>query len=602
MWICSKGCGGFTMNQSLIRNFCVISHIDHGKTTLTDRFLELTQTVAGGKLTERYLDSNPIEQERGITIKLAPVRMAYKNYVLNLIDTPGHVDFSYEVSRSLAACEGAVLLVDATAGIQAQTLANAYKAIEQNLVLIPVINKIDLPNAEIEATKAALKDSLGFKEEEIILVSAKTGTNLIQLIKAIVDRTPPPQGKEDETLQALVFNSFYDQHWGVIASIRVFNGKINQGDQLKFLGTGAVFSAENLGYFTPQLKSTSGLESGNVGYIATGLKDISLCRVGDTLTGADNPAQQALLGYQESKPMVFMDLYPVDNDEFLRLKTALEKLSLNDSSLSFLPVNSPVLGSGFKVGFQGLLHADVVQERLEREFDLDLISTSPSVEYLADLRSGKTINIKSAAEFPDPTLINQIREPIIELTIFSPEQYLGSIMQLVQARNGQLITQEYFGRQVQLVYKLPLRELVSNFFGALKSQSSGFASLDWRLLGYGLVDLVKLEVKLNRQDISPLAVLVVRNQADITAKRLAKKLKEVIPRQQFELPIQVALGGKILARETIKSFRKDVTVKLHAADLSRKAKLLQKQKRGKKRLKAVGRLNLPQEAFLALMR
>lgn len=596
------------MNQSTIRNFCVISHIDHGKTTLTDRFLELTKTVTAARMSERYLDSNPIEQERGITIKLAPVRMDYSlnsiSYIFNLIDTPGHVDFSYEVSRSLAACEGAILLVDATAGIQAQTLANAYKAINENLTLIPVINKIDLANADVAATRKDLIDSFGFQESEILAISAKTGQNLIQLIKAVIDRVPPPalaQASAGKPLRALVFNSFYHPHWGVIASVCLKSGEVNRGDQLQFLGSGAEFVVNDLGYFLPQLKSVKGLAAGEVGYIATGLKDISLCRVGDTLTGAV-AAGSTLPGYLEPKPMVFMDLYPVGNEDFLRLKTALEKLSLNDSSLHFLPVNSAVLGSGFKIGFQGLLHADVVQERLEREFDLEIISTSPSVEYLVDLRSGKTINITSASDLPGPSLINQIREPIIELTIFTPQTYLGPVMQLNQSRRASLINRQYFGTQVQFQYRLPLAELVSDFFGQLKSLSSGFASLDWRFLDYQPVDLVKLEVKLNRQTIDPLALLVVRSRAADTAKRLAIKLKAVIPRQQFELPIQVMLGGKVLARETIKSFRKDVTVKLHAADLSRKSKLLQKQKKGKKRMKQIGRINLPQEAFLALMR
>lgn len=595
------------MNQSLIRNFCVVSHIDHGKTTLTDRFLELTQTVKKNLLTDRYLDSNPIEKERGITIKLAPVRMQWRSdtelqpYELNLIDTPGHVDFSYEVSRSLAACEGAILLVDATQGIQAQTLANAYKAIEQNLVLIPVVNKIDLANAAVAETKTALTEALGFKETEILAISAKTGLNLIQLIKEVINKVPEPQGNQEKPLQALVFNSFYHPHWGVIASIRLFNGRIARGQNLKFIGSGAEFIAENLGCYSPQMQALSGLGAGEVGYVATGLKDISLCRVGDTLTGFDqNPA--LLPGYREPKPMVFTDFYPVNNQDFLQLKNALGKLALNDSSLSFIPVNSAVLGSGFKIGFQGLLHADVVQERLEREFNLDLISTNPSVEYLVDLKSGKTLNIKSAAEFPDQTLINQIREPMIELTIFSPQAYLGNLMQLTQNRRGVLINQQYFGNQVQLVYALPLRELVADFFGQVKSLSSGFASLDWSFLNYQAVDLVKLEVKLNRQTIEPLSMLEVRLKASETAKRLAAKLKIVIPRQQFELPIQVLLGGKVLARETIKSFRKDVTVKLHAADISRKQKLLSKQRRGKKRLKSVGKLQLPQEAFLALMR
>ncbi|MBU2051827.1 MAG: translation elongation factor 4 [Patescibacteria group bacterium] len=590
------------MNRLTIRNFCVISHIDHGKTTLTDRFLELTRTAKTGRLTERFLDSNPIEKERGITIKLAPVRLEYQGYILNLIDTPGHVDFSYEVSRSLAACEGAILLVDVTAGIQAQTLANAYKAINEKLVLIPVINKIDLNRAEVKATSTSLQNMFGFRETEIIPISAKTGENLIQLIKAVIERIPPPAGKPDKPLQALVFNSFYHQHWGVIASVRLVNGSVAAGDRLQFLGSGAEFQAENLGYFLPQMQPAPGLSAGEVGYIATGLKNISLCRVGDTLASSGLSAIPPLAGYQEPKPMVFMDLYPIGNEDFLRLKTALEKLSLNDSSLHFLPVSSATLGSGFKIGFQGLLHADVVQERLEREFDLELISTNPSVEYLVDLRTGKTINITSPAELPDPTLINQIKEPMIKLTIFTPKTYLGAVMQLAQSRRGSLINQQYFGSQVQLVYRLPLRELVSDFFGQLKSLSSGFASLDWEFLDYQAVDLIKLEVKLNRETIDPLSQLVIRSQAAAAAKRLAVKLKAAIPRQQFELPIQVMLGGKVLARETIKAFRKDVTAKLYGGDQTRKDKLLKKQKKGKKRMKQVGRINLPQEAFLALMR
>lgn len=590
------------MNQSLIRNFCVVSHIDHGKTTLTDRFLELTKTVESKNLTERYLDSNPIEQERGITIKLAPVRMHWQNYVLNLIDTPGHVDFAYEVSRSLAACEGAVLLVDATQGIQAQTLANAYKAINQGLVLIPVINKIDMVDRQqIIAVTEELKSSFGFKDKEILTISAKVGTNLIQLIEAIIERVPPPVETKNQSLQALVFNSYYHVHLGVIVSVRLFNGQVSRGDTVQFISNHANFKAETVGYFVPQLQSASGLTTGEVGYIATGLKDINLCRVGDTLTGITGPAQP-LAGYQQIKPMVFMDLYPVENGDFLRLKQALEKLTLNDSSLEYVPVNSSVLGSGYKVGFQGLLHADVVQERLEREFDLDLISTSPSVAYEIEMKNGALIMIKSAAELPESSLINQIREPMIELSVFTPRLYLGPVMQLVREKQGELINQEFFGPQVQLLYKLPLRELVSNFFSQLKSCSSGFASLDWNFAGLAPVDLVKLEVLLNREPIAPLAVLEVKSQAEATAKIISHKLKAVIPRQQFELPIQIALGGKILARETIKAFRKDVTVKLHAADLSRKSKLLQKQKKGKKRLKAIGKLHLPQEAFLALMR
>jgi GTP-binding protein LepA len=585
------------MTRSFIRNFCVIAHIDHGKTTLTDRLLELTQTVKSARF---FLDSNPIEKERGITIKLTPVRLIYNDFIFNLIDTPGHADFAYEVSRSLAACEGAILLVDAVAGIQAQTLVNAFKAIEQNLTLIPVINKIDLANADVSGTSWSLQQTLGFRAEEVMTISAKTGANVIQLIKAIIEKIPPPQGEEEKPLQALVFNSFYHQHWGVIAAVRLINGTIRAGDRLKLLNSGAEFTAENFGFFAPQLQPAPIVTAGEVGFVATGLKNVNLVRVGDTLTAAPTPAA-ALTGYQEPRPMVFFDVYPVRNEDFLWFKTALEKLALNDSSLSFSPVGSPVLGSGFKVGFQGLLHAEVVVERLEREFNLDLISTSPTVEYLVDLKSGKTLNIKSAADFPELSLINQIREPMIELVIFTPQTYLGKVMRLVQSRQGSLINQQYFGQQVQLLYRLALRELVTDLFNQLKSVSSGFASLDWHFWDYEPVDLVKLEVRLNRQSIEPLATLVVRDRAETTARRLASRLKTVIPRQQFELPIQVVLGGRVLARETIKAWRKDVTVKLHAADISRKQKLLAKQRRGKKRMKQVGRINLPQEAFLALV-
>lgn len=560
---------------------------------------------AACRLPDRFLDSNPIEKERGITIKLAPVRMKYalgsSNYILNLIDTPGHVDFSYEVSRSLAACEGAILLVDATAGIQAQTLANAAKAIEQNLVLLPAVNKIDLPGAETETVRRALMDTFGFKPEEVMTVSAKTGTNLIQLIKAVIERIPPPKGTADQPLQGLVFNSFYHPHWGVMASVRLVNGQIRRGDRLRFLGSGAEFIAENLGYFSPQPEPAARLCAGEVGYVATGLKQIDLCRVGDTLAAAGIPAA-SLPGYQEPNPMVFMDLFPVDNNDFSQLKLALEKLSLNDSSLRFSPASSAVLGSGFKIGFQGLLHAEVVVERLEREFALSLISTNPSVEYLIDLMSGKTIILTVPAALPESNLINQIREPIIKLTIFTPADYLGAVMQLTQSRRGELVNQQYFGRQVQLVYRLPLMELVGDYFNQLKSVSSGFASLDWRFLGYQPVELVKLEVKLNREMVEPLTRLVVQTQSAAVARKLAQKLKAVIPRHQFEVPIQVCCGGRILARETIQAFRKDVTVKLHAADISRKQKLLSKQRRGKKRMKQIGRVNLPQEAFLDLMR
>lgn len=590
--------------QSTIRNFCVISHIDHGKTTLTDRFLEATHTFFNSKLKERLLDSNPIEQERGITIKLAPVRMIYDNCILNLIDTPGHVDFSYEVSRSLAACEGAILLVDAAQGIQAQTMANANLAFASHLELIPVINKIDLPNLNLDNISQQLQDTFGFTQKEILFVSAKTGQHVIQLIEAVINRLPPPPGDEQAPLQALVFNSFYHPHHGVIAYVRLVNGRINHRRQsLKFFSNQTIFKPLNLGYFAPALKPVDSLSCGEVGFIATGLKDISLCRVGDTIVASDDVAVKALAGYHEPQPVVYMDFYPLENNDFVKLKTSLEKFRLTDSSIVYSPVNSSVLGSGFKIGFQGLLHAEIVQERLEREFNLDLITTSPSVEYQIELKKkSQLISVFSPADFPDPSLINQTSEPFINLTIFSPLNYLGGIMDLCQDHRAQLIAQEFHGQQAKLNYSMPLQELISGFFDQLKSVSSGFASLNWQFAGFVKSDIVKLEVLLNRQMIGPLSVLTIRSKAQKLALKLAKKLKAALPRQQFELPIQVALGGQVLARETLKAFRKDVTAKLYGGDETRKMKLLEKQKKGKKRLKAFGRVILNQDTFLAIIR
>ncbi|MFH0942777.1 MAG: translation elongation factor 4 [Candidatus Beckwithbacteria bacterium] len=594
-------------NLALIRNFCVISHIDHGKTTLTDRFLELTHTLSSSKLKERILDSNPIEQERGITIKLAPVRLKYtlnsKVYQLNLIDTPGHVDFSYEVSRSLAACEGAILLVDATQGIQAQTLANANLALASGLELIPVINKIDIPNLDLDQISRQLQDTFGFTQPEIIFVSAKTGQNVVQLIEAVIDRLPPPQGDAQAPLQALIFNSFYHSHHGVIASVRLVNGQVVKNQTLKFFSNLTSFKPVDIGYYAPIFKSVDRLTSGEVGFIATGLKDISLCRVGDTLTTVDHPTAAPLPGYHEPQPVVYMDFYPLENHDFFKLKTSLEKFCLIDSSLHYSLVNSSILGSGYKIGFQGLLHAEIVQERLEREFGLELITTSPSVEYQVELKKkNQKVSLFSPADFPDPSLISQSFEPFIEITLFTPITYLGPVMDLASDYRSKLISQEFFSSQVKLVYSMPLQELISGFFDALKSVSSGFASLNWQFKGFVLSDIVKLEVWLNRQVIEPLSVLTIRSKAQKLALSLAKKLKSALPRQQFEVPIQVALGGKVLARETLKAYRKDVTVKLHASDLSRKAKLLEKQKKGKKRLKAFGRVTLNQDAFLAVIR
>lgn len=591
---------------SLIRNFCVISHIDHGKTTLTDRLLELTHATNASKRTQRLLDSNPIEQERGITIKLAPARLTYrlnsKDYILNLIDTPGHVDFGYEVSRSLAACEGAVLLIDATQGIQAQTLANAYKALDANLELIPVINKIDLPNAETAKTIKQLNDTFGFLEKDIIKISAKTGENVIQLIEAIIKRVPAPLAGDSANTKALIFNSFYHTHKGVIAYVRVFSGTLTKQEAYWLISTQTSLQAEEIGIFTPSMKPIDQLFAGEVGYIATGLKDLQLCRVGDTIVRQTQSDQTPFPGYHEPQSMVFMDLYPTDNHDFVKLKEALEKLQLVDSSFNYKPAHSPVLGSGFKVGFQGMLHAEIIQERLEREFDLDLIVTSPSVEYQVQLhKNQQLISIFSPSDMPDPTLINQINEPYASVTIFTPTSYLGSVITLSQLFRATLINQQHFGDQVSLIYHMPLQELIGGFFARLKTVSSGFASLDWQFLDFRPSPVVKLDVLLNREIVEPLSVLVIRSKAETLAKKLARTLKETIPRQQFEVPIQIALGGKILARETVKSFRKDVTAKLYGGDRTRAMKLLQKQKKGKKRLKQIGKINLPQEAFLAIL-
>jgi len=591
------------MKHNNIRNFCVISHIDHGKTTLTDRLLELTNTIDKKNSSDRLLDSNPIEQERGITIKLAPVRMNYtlntRPYILNLIDTPGHIDFSYEVSRTLTACEGAILMVDATQGIQAQTMANAHQAIKHNLSIIPVINKIDLPNAEIAKTSRQIQEIFGFNSKDIINISAKTGENTLQLIKEVIEKLPPPKGDNNKPLKALVFNSFYHPHKGVIAYIRIFDGQINLNDNLWLFATKTSFPAQETGFFTPNLTPVKKLSAGEVGYVATGLKNISLCRVGDTITSSP-PSKliKPFPGYKEPQPMVFMDFYPIDTNDFINLKTSLEKLQLMDSSLSFQAINSPILGSGFKIGFQGLLHAEIVTERLKREYNIDLIAANPSVEYKVELKkNNQTISILSPINLPDPTLINKIKEPFIKISIFTLQQYLGKVLTLCQNSRGKMQDQKYFGSQVNLTYHLPLAELVSGFFDRLKSVSSGFASLDWQFLDFYPADIVKLQVLLSRQPVDSLSQLVIKSKAQKIAGKLAKKLKQLIPRQQFEVPVQIAIGGKIIARETIKAFRKDVTAKLYGGDQTRKDKLLKKQKKGKKRLKQIGRLNLPPEVF-----
>ncbi len=591
---------------SSLRNFCVISHIDHGKTTLTDRLLEQTGTVAKRDSTERMLDSNPIEKERGITIKLAPARMHYMlhatRYVLNLIDTPGHVDFSYEVSRSLTACEGALLLVDATQGIQAQTIANAYLALDHNLTIIPVINKIDLPSAQIDQVEQDLIDTFGFKKGEMIHISAKTGLNVDKLLQAIVERIPPPQGAPSGALTALVFNSHFDQHKGVIVAVRIVDGALNTQDQIHFMATHTNVPAVEVGYFTPQLIPTTMLKTGEVGYIATGLKDVSLAKVGDTITHKLNPAQAPLPGYQEPKPMVFMELYPVDGQDFLALKDAASKLELNDAALTYEGTSSPALGHGIRMGFLGLLHAEVVQERLEREFDLELIATTPTVRHMVTRTNGAVEEITSAADFPDPSAIKETAEPYIKLTIFVPHEYVGDVIQVTQAHRATLTNQTYFGPRVCLSYDMPLSELISGYYDDLKSASAGYASLDYALADFRPVEAVKLDILIHHQSVAPLASIVVKSQAEARGRQIVAKLKEVLPRQSFEMPIQATIGGTIIARETIKAFRKDVTAKLYGGDQTRKDKLLKKQKKGKKRMKQLGRVQIPQEAFLAVLK
>lgn len=595
--------------QQHIRNFCVISHIDHGKTTLTDRILELSDTCSSLKLQDRMLDSNPIEKARGITIKLAPVRINYtqnaKRYTLNLIDTPGHVDFTYEVSRSLAACEGALLLVDATQGIQAQTIANAYLAIEQNLTIIPVINKIDLPSANVSAITKDLCDTFGFKPAEIISISAKTGKNIDQLLKDIITRIPAPANNSSKTLRALVFNSFFSQHQGVIASVRLVDGTITSNDQLHLIASKSNFAPKEIGVFTPKLEPTQTLKSGEVGYIATGLKNVDLVKPGDTVIHpprATSHAPQALSGYQEPKPVVFMELYPIDGKDFSSLKDAIYKLKLNDAALSITTTSSPALGHGFKVGYLGLLHAEVVSDRLKQEFNLELIATTPTVKHLVTLTTGNTITINSATDMPDPNQITKLQEPYVIATIFTPANYLGEVIQVANQHRAKLLDQDHFGQRVRLHYSMPLSELISGFWDKLKSASSGFASLDYELKDFMGVDAVKLDILINKEIIAPLSSIVVKSKAEATGRRIVDKLKEILPRQQFEVPIQAAIGGTIVARATLKALRKDVTAKLYGGDQTRKDKLLKKQKKGKKIRSQFSKVNIPQEAFLAVLK
>lgn len=589
-----------------IRNFSIIAHIDHGKTTLTDRFLQLTKTVDERGLQDRIMDSNPIEKERGITIKLAPVRMEYQakdgqNYILNLIDTPGHVDFGYEVSRSLAACEGAVLLIDATQGIQAQTLANFEKARELGLTIIPVINKVDLPSADVEQVTLECMETFGVQEDALISVSAKTGQNIEAVLEAVIERVAPPVGDAQKPLRALVFTSLYNEHKGVIAFIKVVDGALTK-QALQLLASGKSFTPVEFGYLRPNMVPTKELKTGEVGYIATGLKDISQLKVGDTLTVKSEVNKiSALPGYKEPVPMVYLQFYPIDPGEFVDLQDAVAKLSLHDASLQVSGVTSLALGSGLRIGFLGVLHSEVVKERLEREFDIELVATSPTVTYKVIQTGDETITIHSPSELPDPSQIKQIKEPMTRAVIYTPQEYVGAVMKLCQEHRAELLNSESRGVRNRLEYKMPLSEIIISFFDSLKSVSSGYASLEYEVVSFEPVEAIKLDILIQGEPIEALSSIVVKDQAEQAGRAIVKKLKEVLPRQMFEVPIQAAIGGTIIARETVKAFRKDVTAKLYGGDVTRRKKLLSKQAKGKKKMKAIGKVNLPQEAFMAVL-
>jgi len=589
-------------SQRQIRNFSIIAHIDHGKSTLADRLLELTGTVLRSAMKDRLLDRMELEQEKGITIKLKPVRMNYpfqgEDYIFNLIDTPGHVDFAYEVSRSLAACEGALLLVDAASGIQAQTLANFEKAQAQNLVIIPVINKIDLREARAEEIAQDLVDNLGFTREEIIFVSAKLGTNTEQILEAVAARIPFPVGNRDAPFRALVFDSFYDEHRGVVAVVRVVDGELAPGAKINLLGTGAVAEAAEVGYFTPEMTAAGALGVGEVGYVVTGLKDLAQVRVGDTLVAGGSGAK-ALPGYQEPKPMIFASFYPEDAGDYLKLRRALETLHLSDASFTFAPESSPALGRGFRLGFLGILHGEITKERISREHGVQVLVTPPMVSYQVDTAEGTTV-ARSAADFPNFSQIKEVREPWLRVVVYTPTDYLGNIFELCQRARGRARRQECFGERVKLVYELPLAAMLAGFYDQLKSLSSGFASLEYEVLDYRSVDVVRLDILLHHEVAEALSQIVLKGQAYRVGRSLVARLKDVLPRQQFAVAVQAAVGGKVIARETVPALRKDVTAKLYGGDQTRKDKLLKRQKKGKKELAKHGRVGLSSEALSAL--
>ena len=593
------------MKEENIRNFSIIAHIDHGKSTLADRILEKTGSITKREIKDQMLDSMDLERERGITIKLNSVSLSYKynnkEYLLNLIDTPGHVDFSYEVSRSLAACEGAILVVDAAQGIEAQTLANMYLALENNLTIIPIINKIDLPNADVDKVKKEIIDTFGFNEDDIILTSAKTGVGIDELLKAIIEKIPCPKGDTNDKLQALIFDSIYDSYRGAVIWMRVLNGKVKVGDKIRMLSTNTVYEVVELGVHNPKIVKKNVISAGEVGYLCASIKSVSDIKVGDTITLDDNPSEM-LPGYKPMKPMVYSGLYPIESNKYQDLKEALEKLKLNDASLSYEPEVSAALGFGFRCGFLGMLHMDVTEERLEREFNLDIIATSPSVIYEVVLTSGDVIMVDNPNDMPDRVKIKEIREPFIKTNIFVPTDYIGSVMELCQNKRGTYINMDYINKdRVNIHYELPLSEVVYDFFDNLKSYTKGYASFDYELIGYKASNLVKMDILINGEMVDALSVITHKDFAYNRGKQVVENLKKLIPRQLFEVPIQAVIGTKAIARSDIRAMKKNVLAKCYGGDITRKRKLLEKQKEGKKRMKRVGNVEIPQEAFLSIL-
>lgn len=598
---------GERMSKSHIRNFSIIAHIDHGKSTLADRLMEKTGTVSERDMSEQLLDNMEIEKERGITIKLQTCRLYYKykgeEYVLNLIDTPGHVDFTYEVSRSLAACEGALLVVDATQGVEAQTLSNVYLALENDLEILPVINKIDLASADVDGVKLEIEDIIGLDTEGCPLVSAKEGIGIDDLLCQVIEKLPAPTGDDDAPLKALIFDSFYDNYRGAISMVRIMDGKVKAGDEIKMMSTGKTFEVVEVGYFSPGMHPTKELCAGEVGYIAASIKNVGDTAVGDTITSAENPAKQALPGYKKATPMVYTGVFPADGARYDDLKEALLKLQLNDASLSFDPEVSTALGFGFRCGFLGLLHMEIIEERLEREFDLDLITTAPSVSYIVTKTNGEKITIDNPTALPNPSEIAYIEEPIVKARLFTPPEYVGAIMELCQGKRGVFVDISYIDpTRVQLIYRMPLNEIIYDFFDSLKSRTRGYASLDYEMDGFEKSDLVRLDMMINGDMCDALSIIVHKDNAYARGRGIAEKLKDVIPRQLFEIPIQATVGGKIIARETVKAVRKDVLAKCYGGDITRKKKLLEKQKEGKKRMRKVGSVEVPSEAFISILK